>query len=219
VHLNQDRLEQVAGRIAAEDIDGRQIERTRAHNRTVYGITPTNARERLQMLFNIVIQARATPLSASDYRTVADAFDPDRFLTFDAHADAFAYLTAIDDVGQKIANEFLRQTVDVMKIRPEWTEDLHVPLDIHVVKGFLKTGCIGGGADPQTAEVRDIVNVNIDANPHTLIGYTDLQDALADAAATHGLPRIAFDELWVEHRHFLSDVFLADESFLADLRV
>jgi len=61
------------------------------------------------------------------------------------------------------------------------------------------------------------INLNRDSNPHKRIGYEDIQEAMKDSANKFDLPRIVFDELWLEHKFYISDQFLKNESCLSDL--
>lgn len=214
--INQEKFDQVAALIAENDLEERQPERTRAEFETVYDITPATAEGNVQKLFEIVIQTRAVTIGERRYRELADNFDPEKFLAHDSHEHAFHYLLAMDDVGQKISNEFLRQVVHVMGVREDWLNHLHVPLDVHVVQGLVKTGCITGVDSPLDVSVPDVVNTEVSADPHTRIGYRELQNAMDVAADEYDLPRIVFDELWLENRYYLTKTFLQKESFLVD---
>ena len=218
MQIEQERVNQLASLIADNDITGRHPERSRAQFRIVYGITPENVQDNLQKLFNIVIQARPSTIGEDRYRRLANRFEPQTVLDHNTHSQAFEYLLNLDDVAQKIANEFLRQVVDVMQLREDWLEELHVPLDIHVVSALVKSGCISG-VDPQDIEVNKILNANVSARTRTRISYQELQTAMKQAAEKQNLPRIVFDELWLEHRHIVTNLFLREESFLADMLV
>lgn len=135
-----------------------------------------------------------------------------------SHQAGFEALYGTEHVGQKIANEFLRHAVDIFGIRrAEWLDQLDVALDTHVVQALVKTGAIVLEDDEQGRGPNRIINMNPGSDPRKLIAYQDEQDTLQKAAEAAGFPRIVFDELWLEHRAFISDPLLQSESVFEDL--
>lgn len=216
-HLDTDQFEIVAQQLTDAGLVGRQVDRTQAEFEHVYDISPDTAAGHVDDLFAIVIQQRAQQLSDERYANLVESFEAATLLSRATQADAFAYLTSMADIGQKIANEFLRYIGSVYEIRPEWEAELEVPLDTHVVQALVKLGCIRE-ADPD-AGTQSIINPDPAGGTRTRIAYTQLQTAMADAAASVGESAIMFDELWLEHRHYLSDPLFRDESPLADLMI
>lgn len=120
-------------------------------------------------------------------------------------------------IGQKVANEFLRQVADVLELRPEWVPELDVALDTHVVKTLVKTGAIELDASERDRSPGQIINMNPQSDPRKRIAYHDVQDAFRKASENAGFDPIVFDELWLEHREFISNPLLQEESAFYDL--
>jgi len=221
MHLNEDRVKKLGQRIAAEGLIERHRKRTRDEYRTIFGVetTPETVRENLDLIFERVIQARATPLPADRYRELAEQDVLKEALSQPSHDAAFQLLYGTDDIGQKIANEMLRHVVDLFGINSEWRDDLDVALDTNVVQALVKTGAIELDETENNREAGDIVNMRPDANPTTKISYSSVQEAFADAAEEHDFAPIVFDELWLEHREFISDPLLRERSKFGDLIV
>ncbi len=216
--LDQDTLNEIAGKFVEAGVTERHVERERSLYTEVYGIDPDNPEDHIQTLFDISIQNRAWSLSPEEYRALSDDFEPEEFLSCDSREEAFDTIREIDDLGPKIANELLRKAVHVLRINESWEDNLHVPLDTHVVKALVKTEAIDlEGEDweeDRNKNPQRVVNMNPDANPTKRIGYAELQDGFAEAASQYDLPRITFDELWLEHSRFISNPLLQSESTL-----
>jgi len=219
--LKQDTLNEIAGKFVDAGVTERHVERERSLYTDVYGIDPESPEEDVQMLFDIAIQNRAWSLSPSEYRALSEDFDPGEFLSCNSRKEAFNNIREIDDLGPKIANELLRKAVHVLQINEGWEKDLHVPLDTHVIKALVKTKAIDlegeGWEDDLNKNPQRVVNMDPDANPRKLVGYTELQDGFAEAASQYDLPRITFDELWVEHSRLISNPLQQSESTLSEL--
>jgi hypothetical protein len=143
--------------------------------------------------------------------------DPEAILNEDSHRAAFDTLCSEPHIGQKITNEFLRHSVDIFGQRPEWREQLHVALDTNVVQTLVKTGAIVLEKEDRDRNPNQIINMNPSSDPSKLISYQDTQDMLKWAANDAGFSRIVFDELWLEHREFISNPLLQSESIFFDL--
>jgi hypothetical protein len=214
MQLNEGRVKTLGQRIKEEGLTDRHRERTRAEYRTVFGVetTPESGKENLDLIFSRVIQARANPLSSERYQELANQELLQNVIEQDTHEEAFEVLYNTRDIGQKIANELLRHVVDLFGIREEWRSDLDIALDTHVVQALIKTGAI----DLEGRE-RDRVIADPDTDPRVLIPYQDVQNAFNKAAMENEFDPIVFDELWLEHREFMSDPLLHDRSIFSDL--
>lgn len=220
MRLKKDRIEKILEKFVEKDIieRDRHKRQTRKRYEIIYNITSKNIEDNLQKLFNIVVQSRRRGLNNNiTYEELATSFNPDKFSNLTSWKDAFIYLKDIDQIGQKIANEFLRCTVDVFEVKGEWLKDLHVPLDIHVKKALIKTESIDLEGGKWDGEVTSVINDKPDSNPYKKIGYDDIQSQFKEVAGKYDLPRITFDELWLEHKFFLSDPLLYKESCLSNL--
>jgi hypothetical protein len=215
MELKSNQVKRLGKRLDDESVLNRQRVRTQQEYETIYGITPENAGDNIDLIFKRVIQARANPLSKKEYDAIIDTVNPESIIKMDSREEALNELIGTDQIAQKIANEFLRQVVDVFEIRPEWRPDLEVALDTHVIQALVKTGAIQ--LDDPDRSANDIVNMNPKSNPYKRISYTAIQDSFRDTAAEFDFNPIVFDELWVEHRHFISDDFLQEESVFYDL--
>lgn len=219
--VKQDTLNEIAGKFVDAGVTERHVERERSLYTDVYGIDPDNPEDDIQTLFDISIQNRAWSLSPSEYHALSDDFDPGKFLNYNSRTEVFNNIRAIDDLGPKVANELLRKAVHVLRINENWENDLHVPLDTHVVKALVKTEAIDlGGEDWEedcNKNPQRVVNMDPDADPSKRVGYTELQDGFDKAASQLDLPRITFDELWVEHSRFIANPLLQSESTLWEL--
>lgn len=223
VEPRQPRFNEIAGRFEDDGIVNRHPKRTLANFKHTFGITEENAEEHVDTLFHHTIQNRSGNLATERFRQTAEKFDVDHFLGLDAWEDGFHYLLDIENVGPKIANEFLRKIVHVYGIHEEWRDDLHVPLDTHVVQALVKTDALDlGGRDWEedfNGSYQRLVNTtpSREVSPRKRVSYYELQDAFEEAANQHGFERIVFDELWIEHKHYLNDPFMQQESCLFDL--
>jgi hypothetical protein len=127
-----------------------------------------------------------------------------------------------EDIGQKIANELLRHAVDLFGINEEWRPELDVALDTNVVQGLVKTGGIELPEAEKGRDAGEIVNMDPNADPTKKISYQAVQEAFEEAARQagdgpdRGFAPIVFDELWLEHRAFISDPLLTDRSSFHD---
>ncbi|WP_136689165.1 hypothetical protein [Halorhabdus amylolytica] len=220
MYLNEDRVQTLADRIAEHDLTKRHRQSTQNTYETVFGIetTPEAGREHLDLIFKRVIQARATPLSRDQYRDVVDSVSPENIIEQDTHQEAYDTLRSHQHIAQKIANEFLRQVVDVFGIRrTEWHDQLDVALDTNVVQALVKMGAIVLDDTERERGPAQIVNMHPESEPYKRIGYQEVQLAMGEAAEQAGFPRIVFDELWLEHREFIADPLLQSESKFDDL--
>lgn len=220
MHIDKERMYAIAHRIADRDLAQRQRTRTRQEYETIFDVEPTprNGREHLDLIFARVIQARATPLSAEEYQNVSEQVSLADIVNKSTHQDAFDALRAEQHIGQKIANEILRHVVDIFGIRrDEWGEDLHVALDTHIVQALRKTGAIVLEDSEQNRDPDRIINMDPNSDPRKLIAYQDVQQMFRDAASDAGFAPIVFDELWIEHREFISDPLLQNRSKFYDL--
>lgn len=108
--------------------------------------------------------------------------------------------------------------VDVFGIhRSEWGDQLDVALDTNVVQALVKTGAILLEESERERDPNQIINTSPDSDPTKLIAYQEVQDEFQTAADDVGFPRIVFDELWLEHREFISNPLIQPESIFADL--
>ena len=154
MELNPSRVEDLGQCLVEEDLLNRHRAQTRQLYETIYGVTPENAEENIDLVFRRVIQERANPLSQESYHGILDAIDLEEIIHKESRDEAFNALINSDQIAQKIANEFLRQAVDVFEIRPEWQSDLEVALDTHVVQALVKTGAIQlDGSDRERDEI------------------------------------------------------------------
>jgi hypothetical protein len=90
-------------------------------------------------------------------------------------------------------------------------------LDTNVVQALVKTNAIVLEESERKRDPTQIINTNPDSDPTKLIAYQEVQDIFQTAADDIGFPRIVFDELWLEHREFISDPLFQSESIFADL--
>ncbi|WP_241432048.1 hypothetical protein [Haloferax mucosum] len=150
-------------------------------------------------------------------RAAQEAFDAEALRAAERHRDAYELLVEIDDVGPKIANEYLRKVVHAFKFRPSWVPDLCVPLDIHVTKALVDTKCIheNGGSRTGRMTAGKVFNRNHGSTPRERIAADDMQVAFERAAKKQNANRIAFDELWSENKFYLSIPAFRDESCLS----
>lgn len=216
MRLVQHRIDVLADRLVERGLTDRRRRHSREVFETVYDITRDNAIDRLEILFRMIIQARSSPLTDEEYDTIIDEISPQDVMEMGSHHEAFDSLRSQKHIGQKIANEFLRHTVDVFGIKPEWRDNLEVALDTHVVQALVKTGGIDMEGSEKKRPANGIINMNPDSTPRKLIGYQDAQDGLMTASEEAGMHRIDFDELWIEHRYFMSDPLLQSESAFYD---
>lgn len=198
------------------DVTTRHRTQTRQEFDIVYGIQPVPDHEEIETVFRIAIQARAQPLNRSEYQTLLEDLDPVGILEKQSRQEAFKTMLKQKHIGQKVANEFLRIAVDVLTLNPDWRDDLHVALDTNVVQALVKTGAITLPETERDRGASEIVNMNPESTPTKLVGYSEVQEAFAKGAATIDEPRIVFDELWTEHRSFISDPLLRDQSVFSE---
>lgn len=220
MRIDESRVYELADCIVDAGIENRQRRRTRQEYETIFGITPTveSGWENLELIFKRVIQARANPLNREQYLNLLERVSPPDIINADTHQAAFDALYTERQIGQKITNEFLRHVVDIFGIhRSEWGPQLDVALDTHIVQALVKTGAIVLDDSERDRGPNQIINMNPDSNPRKLIAYQELQDVLQKAAADVGVPRIVFDELWIEHREFINDPLLQPKSQFSDL--
>ncbi|SDZ82217.1 hypothetical protein SAMN04488065_0575 [Haloplanus vescus] len=219
MRLKQQILEDIVSRFVEAGVTDRHVNQEYSLYTNVYRIDDEDPN--LQTLFDLAIQNRAQPLSTEDYRTLSSQFELDEFLDYDTRSEAFDDLIEIENIGPKIVDEFLRKTVHVFGVKSEWESDLCVPLDTNVVQGLVKTGAIDlEDEDWETdlsSNYQNVVNTDPTANPRKKIGYSELQDGFEKAASEYDLPRIVFDELWLEHSRFISNPLLQSESTLSDM--
>jgi hypothetical protein len=217
MHLDRDRILRLAEILDEEDVIDRHQRETRSEFEIVYSVSRPPSTEDLETVFKRVIQARSQPLSREQYETLETNIDPNSVLSLDSRDEAFRRLFDQKHIGQKIANEFLRIAVDVLGENPDWRDGLHVAIDTNIVQALVKTGGIRLDSSESDRPAGRIVNMDPDADPHKLIGYSGVQDAFQNAAAHICHPRIVFDELWTEHRSFIADPLLRSQSIFADL--
>lgn len=221
MNLRQDVLDEIATRFVDADVTQRHRNHTLALYTDVYGVNEDNPRAHLQTLFDLAIQNRARTLRPSEYRGLSYRFDPEIFERQSSRSGVFSHLLEYDDIGPKIADEFLRKVVHVFGVKSEWEADLCVPMDTHVVKALVKTGAIDLEGKRWEADLNKnyqrVVNVSPDASPRTRIGYSEVQKGFERAAAQYDLPKIVFDELWLEHSRFISNPLFQSKSVLANL--
>lgn len=217
MELRPSRIEGIGRRIVDRDLLDRHLEQTRQLYATIYGITPGNARENLDIIFKRVIQERANPLQREEYHELLDNISPQNVVTLNTHQDAFEELCSQKHIGQKIANEFLRQIAHVFELREGWISELAVPLDTHVVQMLVKTDAISLTDEERDRRPGQIINMAPTSNPHKRIGYQEVQNGFQQAGEQIGVPRIVFDELWLEHRSFLQNPLLQAESEFYDM--
>jgi len=207
-------------------VTGRHRRRTRCEYETIFGIeVPGDGREHLDLIFRRVVQARSRPLTDERYRELADQELLQEAVDRDSHSDAFRLLYETDDIGQKVANELLRHAVDLFEINAEWQPHLDVALDTNVVKTLVETGGIELADEERDRSAGGIVNMNPDADPGKLVAYQAVQDGFETAVGECEseceleLHPIVFDELWLEHREFISDPLLQGRSILSEFLV
>ncbi|WP_233521745.1 MULTISPECIES: hypothetical protein [unclassified Haloferax] len=169
-------------------------------------------------MFAITVRQRAGSIGTPRLTAAQERFDAGAFRAAETHDEAYKLLTAIDDVGQKIANEYLRKVVHAFEFRDSWVEDLRVPLDTHVTRALIDPKCIheSNGSRTDRTTVAAVFNPNSGSNPSTRIAVDDMQAAFKRVAETQGTDRIAFDELWSEHKFFLSIPEFRDKSCLSE---
>ncbi|CQR50912.1 hypothetical protein [Haloferax massiliensis] len=203
---------------AAHDGVGRHVHFTRQKYETIYEITPETIAGDLDTVFSITIRQRAGPQSIEQVETAREAFSADTLRSLDPHADAYEYLTDIEGVGPKIANEYLRKVVHAFGFKETWCADLYVPLDQHVVAALVETGCLlDGEVRPEKTKPSALLNLNPESNPRTRLSASALQAAFKRVAEAQGTERIAFDELWSEHKFFLSISEFRERSSVSEL--
>lgn len=221
MQLNEERVMKLAHRIADTGVTDRHRRRTQQTYRTVFRVETNekSGRKHLDLIFKRIIKARSTQLSTDRYYDLIERVSPEAVITAESRKEAFDRLRSHPQIGQKIANEFLRHVVDVFGIRrDEWRDELHVALDVNVVQALIKTGAIEFDEDEQhrATSLNKILNDNPESDPHIRIGYQDIQDVFQSAANRAGFSRIVFDELWLEHREFISDPLLQEKSIFHD---
>ncbi|ELZ83574.1 hypothetical protein C454_04652 [Haloferax gibbonsii ATCC 33959] len=215
LEVDEERLGAVLEALPTDDNGGvgRHVHYTRQKYETIYGITPETIANHLGTIFSITIRQRAGPQSIEQVETSRSAFDAETFQSLDSHADAYEYLTDIEGVGPKIANEYLRKVVHAFGFKQAWCGDLYVPLDQHVVAALVETGCIhDDGVRPEKTKPSALLNLNPESTPRTRLSASSLQAAFKRVAETQGTDRIAFDELWSENKFFLSIPEFREES-------
>ncbi|MCO8268106.1 hypothetical protein NKF06_16320 [Haloferax sp. AB510] len=201
---------------AAHDGVGRHAHFTRQKYETIYGITPETIDSDLNRVFAITVRQRSGTIGNTRLTAAQKRFDADEFCAAETHGEAYKLLTAIDDVGRKIANEYLRKVVHAFEFRDSWVEDLFVPLDTHVTRALVDTKCIheSDGSRTDRTTVGAVFNPNSGSNPSTRIAVDDMQAAFRRVAEAQGTERIAFDELWSENKFHLSIPEFREESCL-----
>lgn len=217
--LNKDVLKSIIRKFEEEDIvrenSSRHKEQAYHHHNTVFNLTKDNIKEEenIQLLFDAVITRRAQSLRTNDedkrdddprptYKGLSEDFEPERVKNASEAQEVIKYLEEddLDQIGQKIANEFLRVYIHVFEAE-DWIEDLDVPLDTHVLQALARTGALEReGYDHQ--DTGRMVNINRYSGTNTRISYSQLQDAFKEADPDY--PGIIFDELWLENKEFLS---------------
>ncbi|WP_058828446.1 hypothetical protein [Haloferax sp. Q22] len=218
LEIDEERLGAVLEALPTDDNGGvgRHTHYTRQKYETIYGISLDTIEDHLETVFSITIRQRAGPQSIEQVETAREAFDAETFQSLDTHADAYDYLTDIEGVGPKIANEYLRKVVHAFGFKKAWRGDLYVPLDQHVVAALVETGCIhDDGARPEKTKPSALLNLSPESAPRTRLSASALQAAFKRVAETQGTDRIVFDELWSEHKFFLSIPEFRDESYLS----
>ncbi|MBV0903496.1 hypothetical protein [Haloarcula salina] len=219
MHLDEQRINDLAHRIADEKIGDRHRKRTQQEYETIFRIKTTrdSGHENLDLIFKRIIQARATPLNRDQYQEILEQTSPGEIIDKGTHQAAFDTLYTERHIGQKIANEFLRHVVDVFGIRrSDWGGQLDVALDTNVIQALVKTGAIVLEESERNRGTGQIINTNPNSDPTKLIPYKKVQDEFQQAANDAGFHRIVFDELWLEHREFISDPLLQSESVFFD---
>jgi len=222
MYLDEQRINDLANRIKDKEIVERHRKRTQQEYKTIFGIKePSDSgRTNLDLIFKRVIQARASPLNRDQYLNILEQVSPAEIINKDTHQAAFDALYSKRHIGQKIANEFLRHVVDVFSIRrSDWRDQLDVALDTNVVQALIKTGAIvlEESERDRDRDPNRIINMNPDSNPTKLISYQEVQDEFQKAANDADFVRIVFDELWLEHREFISNPLLQSRSVFSDL--
>lgn len=221
MELCPDRFETILDRLVESGVTDRHRRQEHRLYTDVYGIDGDNPD--LKTLFDIAIQNRARGMTPSDYAALSKEFEDVEFHEYDSRDEAFADLNGIENLGPKIVDEFLRKVVNVFGVNPQWEDDLHVPLDTHVVKALVKTGAIDLEGEDWDSDLnrnyQRVVNMNPspECSPTKKVAYHDLQEQFRKAAKQHELPRIVFDELWIEHSHFISNPLLQPNSSVSDL--
>jgi hypothetical protein len=216
MHLRPGRVRELAEYLDEAGLTNRHRTETRQQYETVYGISPSPTQTQIETVFARTIQARSQPLSKEQYEVILDRVAPSDVLAADSRQEAFDHLYEVPQIGQKIANEFLRVAVDVLEVDTDWDEPLHVALDTNVVQALTETGAIELPPSEADRPANRIVNMAPESTPRKLIGYSVVQEAFVDAAARVDEPRIVFDELWTEHRAFISDPLLRSQSVFSD---
>ena len=125
-------------------------------------------------MFAITVRQRAGSIGTPRLTAAQERFDAGAFRAAETHDEAYKLLTAIDDVGQKIANEYLRKVVHAFEFRDSWVEDLRVPLDTHVTRALIDPKCIheSNGSRTDRTTVAAVFNPNSGSNPSTRIPST-----------------------------------------------
>lgn len=217
MELKTTRVKRLAERIESEGITNRHRTETRQQFETVYDISQDPTDDEIETTFRLAIQARSQPLDRTQYETLLDNVDPVGVLNRPDRQAAFDELVDQKHIGQKVANEFLRIAVDVLGVNQDWRDDLHVALDTNVIQTLVKTGAISLDESERDRGPGRIVNMDPESSPTKLIGYGEIQSAFEEAADEIDEPRIVFDELWTEHRSFISDPLLRHQSVFADM--
>ncbi|WP_148415901.1 hypothetical protein [Haloferax sp. KTX1] len=218
LEIDEERLGAVLEALPTDDNGGvgRHVHYTRQKYETIYEITPETIEGDLDRVFAITVRQRAGSIGTTRLTAAQKQFDTDAFRAADTHDEAYELLTSIDDVGRKIANEYLRKVVHAFEFRDSWVADLRVPLDIHVTSALADTKCIheSDGSRTDRTAVSKVFNPTSGSNPSTRIAVDDMQAAFKRVAETQGTDRIAFDELWSEHKFYLSIPAFREESCL-----
>lgn len=216
-NLDKDVLKSIIRKFEEEDIvtenSSRHKEQAYHHHNTVFKLNKNNIKqeENIQLLFDAVITRRAQSLRTNDedkrdddsrptYKDLSENFEPEEIKNASEAQEVINYLEEdLDQIGQKIANEFLRVYIHVFEAE-DWIEDLDVPLDTHVLQALARTGALEREGYSYKDTER-MANTNRRSGAKTRISYSDLQEAFKDASKH---PGIIFDELWLENKEFLS---------------
>lgn len=204
--LNDDILSEILEEFEEKKIireeGSRHKEQAYYRHNTVFSLNRENIKQKknIQLLFDLVITRRARSIGEEGYENLTNEFTPKRIKESSELNDAIEYLEGLDDIGQKITNEFLRVYVHVFEAK-DWVEELDVPLDTHVLQALVKTGVLEreGYNYQDTARM---VNKDRHSGAYSRISYSQLQDAFKNADPNY--PGIIFDELWLENSVFLS---------------
>ncbi len=217
MRLQESVLDDVMRRLVQNEITERHRREERKRFEMIYGITSDNVEDNLQKLFDISIQNRSGEPKGESYEEISDRFSPGKFLEFNSWRKAFEYLIGMKNIKQKIVNDYLRKVVYVLLLRDGWIDELDVPLDTHVIKSLIKTGAIELEGKKYNGKTNRVVNTKPGSNPRKRIGYDKIQRSFKESAEKFDQPRIVFDELWLEHKFYISDPLLREKSCLFDL--